>query len=160
MIFAASPTGICYLSLGDDDESLEAAMRETVLAEEYKHAGGAALAVGPYLGQVTRYLQGESTRLDLPHDARGTEFQESVWAIVSKVPFGQTISYTEVAEALGSPNSVRSVSQACSANPVPMIIPCHRVVQRDGRIGGYVLGPEMKRFLLHLEEQAEQRLAN
>lgn len=152
LIIAATDQGVCFLSLGDDDASLEADMRETVRADEFRQVGSAALAIGPYLAQVLRFLQGDSDRLDVRIDVQGTEFQLEVWQALSQIPYGQTVSYTDIAEAVGRPQSVRSVAQACGANPVPLIVPCHRVVAKDG-LGGFGLGLERKRALLELEQR-------
>lgn len=160
LIVATTENGVCFLSLGDDDASLEADMREQVRADEFQQVGRAALAVGPYVAQVLRYLQGETDRLDIRTDVQGTEFQHEVWRALCQIPYGQTASYSDIAEAVGRPQSVRSVAQACGANPVPLIVPCHRVVAKDG-LGGFGLGLERKRALLELERRGvEQRGAD
>lgn len=82
---------------------------------------------------------------------RGTGFQKRVWEEISKIPFGKTKSYSDIAEKIGRQRSVRAVANACGANPVPLIIPCHRVIAKDGTIGGFSCGVEVKRALLKLE---------
>lgn len=152
LIIAATDQGVCFLSLGDDDASLEADMRANVPADAFQQVGSAALAIGPYLAQVLRFLQGDTDRLDIRTDILGTAFQLDVWRALCQIPYGQTASYTDIAEAIGRPQSVRAVAQACGANPVPLIVPCHRVVAKDG-IGGFGLGLERKRALLALEQR-------
>ncbi len=100
-----------------------------------------------------RYFQGEkelfeNISLDLKS---GTEFQKSVWNQVQKIPYGQTVSYGQIAEKIGNNKAVRAVGAANGANPVPILIPCHRVVQSDGKLGGYGGGVEIKDALLRLE---------
>ena len=92
--------------------------------------------------------------LDLPLDVRGTAFQQRVWQALQKVPAGKTVSYSELAERIGSPKAVRAVAGACAANRLAVAIPCHRVVRNDGDISGYRWGVERKRALLKREANA------
>ncbi len=87
----------------------------------------------------------------LPLDLRGTPFQQQVWRELRKVPYGQTVSYGELARRVGRPGAVRAVGQAVGANPIPIIVPCHRVVGADGSLVGYGGGLEIKSALLRLE---------
>jgi AraC family transcriptional regulator of adaptative response/methylated-DNA-[protein]-cysteine methyltransferase len=89
--------------------------------------------------------------LDLPLDVRGTAFQQRVWQALQKIPAGSTLTYSDIAERIGSPNSVRAVGQACGANMLAVAIPCHRVVRSDGALSGYRWGVERKRALLERE---------
>jgi len=86
--------------------------------------------------------------------SEATAFQREIWEITRLIPYGETRSYTRVAEQIGKPGAVRAVGQALARNPLPVIIPCHRVVASDGRLGGYSGGLEMKKYLLHLEASA------
>jgi len=88
--------------------------------------------------------------------SRATPFQREVWEVTRLIPYGETRSYTWVAEQIGKPKAKRAVGQALSRNPLPIIIPCHRVVNSDGKLGGYSEGLEMKRHLLHLEASAKK----
>jgi O-6-methylguanine DNA methyltransferase len=81
----------------------------------------------------------------------GTDFQEAVWDALVKIPYGQTASYGQIAQAVGSPNGARAVGMACNRNPIMIAVPCHRVVGADGQLVGYALGMEMKQALLTLE---------
>ena len=92
--------------------------------------------------------------LDLPLDIRGTAFQARVWRALQKIPLGKTASYTEIAARLGQPKAVRAVAQACAANKLALVVPCHRVIRSDGELGGYRWGLERKRALLARERAA------
>ncbi|HIN80200.1 MAG TPA: methylated-DNA--[protein]-cysteine S-methyltransferase [Planctomycetes bacterium] len=102
--------------------------------------------------EIDRYLRGEPVRwqtpFDLPHS---TDFQRQLWLALSRVPTGKTVTYGEIAMKSGSPRGARAAGQACGKNPLPLRIPCHRVVSADGRIGGFTGDLEVKRALLRLE---------
>ncbi|MFD1505108.1 methylated-DNA--[protein]-cysteine S-methyltransferase [Georgenia yuyongxinii] len=105
--------------------------------------------------QVEEYLGGRRRAFDLPVDLRlATGFRREVLDHLPAIPFGQTESYAEVAAATGRPRAVRAVGTACATNPVPLVVPCHRVLRSDGSLGGYLGGPEIKRRLLELEQAA------
>lgn len=101
--------------------------------------------------QLHEYLEGTRKGFDLELEPNGTPFQKDVWKALMKIPYGKTISYSDVAEASGHPEAVRAVGNAIGKNPIPLIIPCHRVIRSDGSIGGYALGTELKEKLLRLE---------
>ena len=100
--------------------------------------------------QLDEYFAGERTDFDIPMELDGTEFQRDVWNELSRIPYGETISYGELARRVGRPNGPRAVGQANGRNPVAVIVPCHRVLASNG-IGGYGGGLEVKRELLALE---------
>lgn len=102
-------------------------------------------------GQLEEYFSGRRREFDLPIKPRGTDFQQRVWSVLQRIPYGETRCYRQQAEALGNPRAIRAVAQANSANPLPVIIPCHRVIGADGSLTGYVGGLEMKARLLTLE---------
>lgn len=102
-------------------------------------------------GQLLAYLAGERRSFDLPLDPRGTPFQRRVWAQLEGIPYGQTRTYRDIALAAGSPKGFRAVGMANHCNPIPIFIPCHRVVGSDGSLTGYAGGMELKRALLALE---------
>ena len=103
--------------------------------------------------QVTAYAAGRSVRWTVPLDLRGgTPFQRAVWRVLRRIPRGQTRSYAWVARQIGRPRATRAVGAACRANPVPLIVPCHRVVASDGSLGGFSAGRDWKRRLLSLEQ--------
>jgi methylated-DNA-[protein]-cysteine S-methyltransferase len=105
----------------------------------------------PVVAQLEAYFRGERRVFDLPLALRGTPFQLRVWAELLRIPYGATISYGELARQLGDPNLTRAVGAANGANPVSIIVPCHRVIGADGSLTGYGGGLEMKRRLLALE---------
>ncbi len=101
--------------------------------------------------QLNEYLRGVRKDFDLELELHGTRFQKDVWNALMKIPYGTTVSYSDVAIASGHPGAVRAVGNAVGKNPIPVIIPCHRVIRSDGSIGGYALGIELKKKLLKLE---------
>lgn len=103
------------------------------------------------IAQVLEYLEGKRVVFDLALDLRGTQFQAAVWQALLAIPYGQTRSYAEIAAVVGQPNAVRAVGAANGANPVALVVPCHRVIASDGRLGGYGGGSELKAKLLAME---------
>lgn len=101
--------------------------------------------------QLREYFAGRRTAFDVPLDLRGTDFQLAAWRALCRIPYGTTVSYADQAVMIGSPRATRAVGSANGRNPIPIIVPCHRVVARDGSLGGYSLGLDMKRALLALE---------
>src|SRR4029079_15730512 len=101
--------------------------------------------------KILNHLERNESRLDLPLDIKATAFQRQVWEHLRAIPYGQTVSYSDVAKALGKPGAVRAVGRACATNPVALVIPCHRVVREDKSLGGYRWGLERKQKLLDLE---------
>ena len=108
-------------------------------------------AVSEAVAQLDEYFAGERTQFDLPLELEGTTFQKQVWWALADIPYGKTISYAELARMVGRPTAFRAVGQANGANPIPIILPCHRVLASGGRIGGYGGGLAMKRQLLAIE---------
>lgn len=105
----------------------------------------------PYFRQVEQYLKGESRDLEMPLDLRGTEFQRRCWEALVRIPCGETRSYAQMAEAVGCPRGFRAVGLANNRNPVAIVVPCHRVIETNGRLGGYGGGLAAKEWLLELE---------
>ena len=101
--------------------------------------------------QLSEYLKGERQMFDLPLNPRGTDFQKRVWQALCDIPYGETRSYKQIAEAIGNPKAVRAVGMANNRNPITIVVPCHRVIGADGKLVGYGGGLEMKEFLLRLE---------
>jgi methylated-DNA-[protein]-cysteine S-methyltransferase len=111
----------------------------------------APAAVSAAVKQLREYFAGERTQFDLPLELEGTPFQKDVWLALAEIPYGKTISYSELASMVGRPTAFRAVGQANGANPIPIVLPCHRVLASGGRIGGYGGGLDMKRQLLAIE---------
>ncbi len=148
LLVAGTQQGICRVGLDRSDEVLEDTLRhEYPAAELYQDSE----LLRPWVEEVIRHLAGEQPHLDLPVDIRATAFQWRVWEELRAIPYGQTRSYSQVARAIGQPTARRAVAQACKQNPVPLIIPCHRVVRDDGSLGGYRWGVERKQRLLEQE---------
>jgi methylated-DNA-[protein]-cysteine S-methyltransferase len=149
LMLVATPTGLCRVGLpGEGRAALEEWLARWVgpeILEENQVALSTAVA------QLREYFSRLRREFDLPLDLRGTSFQQQVWAELRKVPYGQTVSYGELARRVGCPGAARAVGQAVGANPVPIIIPCHRVVGADGSLVGYGGGLEVKSALLRLE---------
>ena len=103
--------------------------------------------------QVLEYLAGERRVFDLPLAPQGTSFQKRVWTAVGEIPYGQSRTYGEIALAVGCPKGFRAVGIACNRNPIPIMIPCHRVVGAGGALTGYAGGAELKKALLDLEQK-------
>lgn len=104
-------------------------------------------------GQISGYLSGTRKSFDLPLLVEGTEFQEKVWNELLKIPYGETRTYGQIAEAVGNPKAVRAVGAANNRNSLPILIPCHRVVGANGSLTGYSGGLDAKRKLLEIEEK-------
>lgn len=101
--------------------------------------------------EILAYLRGERRSFDLPLDPMGTPFQQAVWAELRRIPYGETRSYAQVAAGIGKPKAVRAVGQANHRNPLPIFIPCHRVIGASGKLTGYGGGLDLKEKLLELE---------
>lgn len=100
------------------------------------------------LRQLDEYFKGQRETFDLPLRLTGSEFQRQVWQALTSIPFGDSISYGQLAQAVGRAGAARAVGQANGANPIPIVVPCHRVVASDGGMGGFSGGIELKRWLL------------
>jgi len=110
--------------------------------------------VGEAAQQLREYFAGKRTGFDLPLAPEGTAFQRSVWRQLQEIPYGRTISYGELARRVGNPKASRAVGSANGANPLPIVIPCHRVIAGDGTLGGFGGGLPTKQTLLALEQRA------
>lgn len=148
ILVARSEKGVCAILLGDDPEAL---VRD--LQDRFPEANlvGGDKEFEKLVSRIVGLVEAPGTGLDLPLDIRGTAFQQRVWNALRKIPVGSTASYTDIANRIGSPKSVRAVAQACSANAIAVAIPCHRVVRNDGALSGYRWGIERKRALLERE---------
>jgi len=105
--------------------------------------------------QLSEYFEGTRHEFDLPLDPSGTEFQVQAWLALADIPYGDTTTYASQAEAIGRPNAVRAVGSANSANPIPIVLPCHRVIGSDGSLTGYAGGIDLKRRLLEMERSQQ-----
>ncbi len=145
MLVAATDKGVCRLSFAEGPHDLARRFPHAQLAE-----GGEGFA--GLLAQVVAAVERPGERQDIPLDVRGTAFQERVWAQLRQIPPGETRSYAQLAAAAGAPRAMRAAGSANGANPVAVLIPCHRVVRADGSVGGYAYGTKIKEELLRREQ--------
>jgi AraC family transcriptional regulator of adaptative response/methylated-DNA-[protein]-cysteine methyltransferase len=155
VLAAGSTAGLRLAILGDD--------RQVMIADLARRFPAAALiedpaALAPALSSLAALIAEPGRAADLPLDVVGTPLQQKVWAALRAIPAGATASYGQVAVAFGRPRAARAVAQACAANPLAVITPCHRVVRADGGLSGYRWGVERKRALLARESKGEVRL--
>ncbi len=148
LLAARTEKGICSVTFGDDKKSLFENLRAEFPQAELVE-NGAKLKI--YVEAILKNLAGTNKTLDLPLDVQATAFQMRVWEALRKIPYGETVSYAEIAERLGNKNAVRAVATACASNRVALVIPCHRVVRRDGSLSGYRWGVERKKAILEKE---------
>ena len=149
LLVAATDKGVCSVKIGDSGPALEENLLDEFPSANHKQDGG-HLAI--WAAEILSYLDGEKTGLDLPLDIQATAFQQQVWRMLRTIPYGETRSYQQVARSLGKNDSSRAVGTACGANPVALVIPCHRVLRKDGGLGGYRWGLERKKSLLEMEQ--------
>ncbi len=148
MLVAGTPRGVCAVYFGEDAalvRGLRAEYPRAALVRSDGRLRSTVNAIRAHLGHSG------PRRLDLPIDVRATAFQSRVWDALREIPYGQTRSYAQIAAAIGEPRAVRAVARACATNPVAVVVPCHRVVKSDGKLGGYRWGVERKRAVLDRE---------
>ncbi len=148
VIAVAGDLGLADVRIGSDAEALVA-----TIAAEYPHARleRADEDLADVAEAMRAMTAGRPAVADLPLDLRGTAFQATVWSALRRIPVGQTRTYSQVAQEIGAPRSVRAVARACATNRLALVVPCHRVVRSDGSMGGYRWGLEVKERLLDLE---------
>lgn len=149
LLVARTPRGICSVTFGDSVTELRDGLKkefpDAEIAEDSEKLKSA-------VEEILKYLAGKNKRFALHLDLLATAFQMQVWDFLRKIPYGETRSYSEVAEAIGDKKKVRAVAQACAKNRVAVVIPCHRVVASDGKPSGYRWGTERKKILLDTEK--------
>lgn len=150
VLVAATRRGVCAVAFGDDDPALVKDLQRR-FPQARRDEGTSAFS--RLVRDVVRHLETPATPVELPLDLRGTAFQHRVWQALTRIPPGETRSYSALAKALGAPKSARAVAQACGANPVAVLVPCHRVVREGGALSGYRWGVERKAALLRREAQ-------
>lgn len=151
LTIAATDKGLCYVQFGHEPLVHMTNWAGTVFPSyEPVYDLGTLL---PYSQQLQQYIQGELLEFSLPLDRRGTPFQMAVWDALLQIPFGQTRSYSQLADAIARPNAVRAVGTAIGANPILIAVPCHRVIGKNGTLTGYRGGLEAKSELLQLEQK-------
>jgi AraC family transcriptional regulator, regulatory protein of adaptative response / methylated-DNA-[protein]-cysteine methyltransferase len=148
VLVAATERGVSAVYLGEREGPLVDALRKEYPKAEIARANGGSDA---WLKEILRRIEGSAPSVELPLDVKATAFQRRVWQELQKIPRGKTRTYTQVADALGEPRAVRAVARACATNPVSIVVPCHRVVRRDGQLAGYRWGLQRKQKLLERE---------
>lgn len=150
ILVAQSQRGICAILLGEDPDLLARDLQDQFPRAEII---GCDDEFEQLVAEVVGFIEAPSVGLHLPLDVQGTAFQERVWRALREIPPGMTLSYSEIAQRIGSPKAVRAVARACATNHIAVAIPCHRVVRRDGDLAGYRWGVERKRELLRRETE-------
>ncbi len=154
LLVAATDKGICAVTLGDQNEELTENLRaefpqaDIMLDKEHLQS---------QVKTLLAHLAGQEPHPALPLDVQGTAFQKRVWEELRQIPYGQTVSYGEVARRIGQPTATRAVARACATNPAALVTPCHRVVRENGDLSGYRWGVERKRQLLEQERKASEQ---
>ena len=154
LLLASTEDGLCFIEFGEEQDSLSSLQR---------WCKKNFLGVYPVRDdrrnelvkkQLQEYFSGEREKFDLPLVLYGTPFQKTVWKQLTKIPYGQTRSYKEIAQAIGASKAVRAIGGANNRNPIPIVIPCHRVIGTNGALVGYGGGLPIKEYLLGLEKAA------
>jgi AraC family transcriptional regulator, regulatory protein of adaptative response / methylated-DNA-[protein]-cysteine methyltransferase len=148
LLVASSAKGLCAVSIGKNDAELERRLHDQFPNEVVTRDDRAMKGLS---ADVKGRIEGRGLDKRVPLDLRGTPFQIDVWKEMLRIPAGKTRSYGDVAKRIGKPKAFRAVAQACGANPVPIVVPCHRVVASGGKLGGFGLGLDRKIALLGAE---------
>ena len=147
-LVATTERGVCAVKLGTETDKLK-----RLLAEEFSAADLIEERIPEIEERVRAFIAGEGSLARVPVDIRGTVFQRRVWEALRRIPRGETRTYSEIAREIGAPAAVRAVGSACGANPVALVVPCHRAVRTDGGLGGYAWGLPVKKRLLEIEKR-------
>jgi len=150
---AATSRGVCKIALGKETAADFFGWLKRRIGDAPRRPERSGI-VAMALDQIVEYLNGTRHEFDLPLDLRGTEFQRSAWSAVAGIPYGQTRTYAQIAQTIGQPLAVRAVGAANGANPLPLVVPCHRVLGSDGSLTGYGGGLDVKQRLLEMERQS------
>lgn len=145
---ASDRVGVCLLRFGLEEEEF---------LEEIRRAGFQQIHVDQEINrgvseEITAYFEGTVTRFSSPVHPKGSPFEMKVWEALQKIPLGETRSYQEIARQVGNPKGCRAIGGANRRNPVPLLIPCHRVIKKDGGLGGFSSGAHIKEWLLQFEQ--------
>ena len=152
LLMAATDRGVCFAQFGNSEAGLIARLRAEfprarIVASDMTHSS----ELDAWMRSLDAHVAGNAPRPDLPLDLRGTAFQIRVWKFLLQVAEGDVLSYSEVASAIGAPKAVRAAASGCAANRIAVLVPCHRVLRADGRLGGYRWGLARKRLLIDRE---------
>jgi len=149
IIVAATDRGICAIEFGDDSDTLPEQIQARFPNAQLNKA---ELDFQTLIKEVVDFIESPSDTFQIPLDIQGTAFQQQVWEVLRQIKPGETMSYTEVAQRMSKPNSVRAVASACASNKLAVVIPCHRVISKAGKAGRYRWGTDRKKRLLESEQ--------
>ncbi|HYX54133.1 MAG TPA: bifunctional DNA-binding transcriptional regulator/O6-methylguanine-DNA methyltransferase Ada [Candidatus Limnocylindrales bacterium] len=153
ILVATTARGVCAVRFGAKASELESELRQEFSAATLRRNDH---ALQPATEAIRSLLSGSPSLGRVPLDIQGTAFQQRVWQAIRQIPAGQTRSYSELAKQVGAPRAVRAVASACARNPVALVVPCHRVVQKSGKLAGYRWGLERKAALLRAESSGQR----
>ncbi len=148
VFIASTEKGICAVDFFTSEKAFLQELKERLPGEIVRDDRKNKAAIS----QLSRFLQGKLKRFDCPLDLKGTPFEKKVWSRLARIPYGETRSYKDIAEAIDHPKAFRAVGNANGSNPIPLILPCHRVIESNGGLGGYGHGLKVKKQLLELEK--------
>ena len=148
LLIAANGRGVCAVAIGNSTTEMRAALKTRF---PHTHLLEDARSLKLRLRRLSGYLENPTEGLTLPLDIAGTAFQRKVWSALRRIPVGETATYQEIARRIRAPKAARAVANACAANRLALVIPCHRVVRADGSLGGYRWGQDRKRALIEAE---------
>lgn len=152
LLVATTTRGLCSVRFGETDAALVRELRREFDAAAIERDDR---SLQPLAAEIQQLLRGTPNASRIPLDIRGTAFQQMVWDALRRIPRGETRSYSEIAKAIGNPKAVRAVAGACARNPVALVIPCHRVVEKNGGLAGYRWGAKRKAALLRSENASQ-----
>jgi AraC family transcriptional regulator of adaptative response/methylated-DNA-[protein]-cysteine methyltransferase len=155
LLIAGTSQGLCYMQFDTSKAELVHDLKVD-FADAALEENTAPLS--NWIDILRKYFRGNSDVLNIPVEMTGTSFKQSVWQYLRQIPFGQTRTYSDIAVAIGQPGAVRAVASACALNKIAVVIPCHRVVRRDGSLSGYRWGIDRKQSLLQNELLASSKL--
>jgi O-6-methylguanine DNA methyltransferase len=147
-LIAKNERGVCEISFSSDE-------KEFVKSLKHKFNDKAVYSSSKLyseIKQINEYFWGKRKKFSMKLNMKGTKFQEKVWKAITKIGYGKTASYYDIAKGINNPNALRAVGTACGKNPLPIVIPCHRVISKDGGIGGFGGGLQLKRKMLKIEK--------
>jgi AraC family transcriptional regulator of adaptative response/methylated-DNA-[protein]-cysteine methyltransferase len=154
VLIGGTERGVCAVCIGDSDVSVERSLVDDFPSARFYRNDEKMIH---WTDAFSKYFAGEYLTLNLPLDVKATAFQLRVWKAIQSIPPGKTASYAQLASELGDPKASRAVARACATNPVALVIPCHRVIGKDGSLRGYRWGIKRKRTLLDLEKSMREK---
>jgi AraC family transcriptional regulator, regulatory protein of adaptative response / methylated-DNA-[protein]-cysteine methyltransferase len=158
VLIGATDRGVCYLQFGDSErELLEQLVSEYPKASVSPSTASDNRQFTTWMAALNANLAGKKCQATLPLDIQGTAFQKRVWEFLRTIPSGEVVSYSEVAQGIGSPKAIRAAATACASNRIGVLIPCHRVIRGTGELGGYRWGLQRKRTLIDLERRTNPK---